>query len=67
MLQNRHIQVKVAKDSEPGQDTSLADTAYIVHATGESLIKGAGALMLTYIAADTLRQIVVHTAKIKIK
>lgn len=72
MILNRSIQVSLVKPEvveglEAETATNAADMAYILHATGESLIKGAGALMLTYMAADTFRQAAVHIVKTKIK
>lgn len=66
---SRHLQVKVVKDSvaHVETDTNVADASYFVHETGKELLKGIGALMLTYVAADTVRKVIVHTAQTKIR
>jgi hypothetical protein len=69
MLSNRHLEVKVAKNSDIDEepDTRLADLAYIAQQTSNSMFKGVGALILTYMAADTVRQIAILSAKAKLQ
>lgn len=69
MFRNRSIQVKFVKPQTTSEDdtpdTTIADLAYIATLTGKSLVKGGAALMLAYVAADTLRQVTVIGAEAK--
>lgn len=71
MFKNHSIQMRLVKphtaDSPDIPETSIADLTYLANETGTNLIKGIGALMLSYVAADTVRKIIVHTATTKIK
>lgn len=63
MLKNRSIQVKMVRDGLASEnlETNVADVAYIIDSTVQSVVKGVGSLMLAYVAADTLRQILVKS------
>lgn len=68
MFRNRTIQMKLVKDEEvppwDREDTNIADT--VSEATVEVLF-AATVCLGTYLAMDTVRQIVVHTAMVKIR
>lgn len=82
MFKNRSFLVKMIDDKQVDQietfDTdsttvseNVRDAAthlrYAATETAEQLAVGAIALTITYLAADTLRQVIIHTAKTKIK
>lgn len=71
MFKNHSIQMSLVKpqpaESSETPETNLADLAYIATETSNTLFRGFGALMLAYVAADTARKILVHTATTKIK
>jgi hypothetical protein len=71
MFRNHSIQMRLVRprstESSDTPETNVADLAYIATETSNSLLKGVGALMLTYVAADTARKIIVHTVTTKIK
>jgi hypothetical protein len=72
MFKNHSIQMRLVKpsqtaDSPDTPETNIADLAYIATETSNSMLKGVGALMLSYVAADTARKIIVHIATTKIK
>ncbi len=71
MLKNKTLQIKVVDANRPeypqlnAAPTTAHETA-IIEVVRESSKYIAG-LFATYMAADTLRQIIIHTAVIKIK
>ena len=70
MFRNHTIQMKLVKPdpsvASDNADTTAADLAYIMSETSNQVFKGIGAVMLAYVAADTVRKVIVHTATVKI-
>lgn len=72
MFKNRSVQIKFVKDSPQDQQTALppsyseisVNPEYIINAAtdlGAKAVKGAAILMITYMAVDTLRQVIIKS------
>lgn len=67
MFQNRSLQVKLVKDETlpPWEEQPI--TVDEISKVTTDILFGATVVLGTYLALDTVRQIVVHTAQTKIK
>lgn len=69
MLKNKTIQVKLAdapkNDSDARPSKTPEDYVQIARTVGKDLGKGIGVLILTYVAADTLRQVTVQNTQFR--
>lgn len=71
MFKNRHAEVKIVKDKKEENYTvpwklTPVELQQMLLETGKEVTKGAAVLISTYVAADTLRRVVVHIVATKI-
>lgn len=70
MFKNRSLHVKVVKDgpaAEEGEPLTAEAASKIVLDLAEVAFFGTAAIVAGYVAADTIRQVIIITAKAKIK
>lgn len=68
MLKNRSFLVKMVKDKEtPITDTVEESEPIDLSGLTDSLGRNAVGVIIVYFGADTIRQVLIHLAKVKIK
>lgn len=70
MFKKHSVQMKFVKDQKSAEaDAPKVDPdvyVHIAHETAKDVVKGAAALIGTYVAADTLRRIAIHVVATKV-